>query len=306
MSSSPSVSESPVWQQWLLPGLALLLLIAGMSWLVGHVAELVVGLADVSPMTLALVGSLSTGLLTLAGAIPVLTMRRVSHKVEDSLLGFGAGVMMAAAVFSLLIPSLEASEGLGYGAWPAALLAAAGIAVGAAFLMVFERAIPHQHLVSGVMAGGDEARKFRRVWLFIFAITIHNFPEGLAVGVGFASGDVPNALALAMGIGLQNLPEGLVVALAMLTLGYSRWQAMGVTLLTGLVEPLGGLMGGGLVTLSQTLMPWGLAFAAGAMLFVVSHEIIPESHRKGHEHQATIGLMIGFMLMMVLDVALKA
>ena len=138
----------------------------------------------------------------------------------------------------------------------------------------------------------------------MLAITLHNVPEGLAVGVGFGTGDLGPATALAIGIGLQNIPEGLAVAVALLTLGYSRGQAVAVATATGLVEPVGGLIGVVAVTLAEPLLPWGLAFAAGAMIFVISDEIIPETHRHNHQNQATGGLMVGFVLMMFLDVVL--
>lgn len=144
----------------------------------------------------------------------------------------------------------------------------------------------------------------KRVWLFIMAIAIHNFPEGLAVGVGFGGGDVANGIALAIGIGLQNMPEGLVVALSLLTEKYSRRTAFLISLITGLVEPLGGVIGAGAVTLVQPIFPIAMGFAAGAMLFVISDEIIPESHRLGYEKAATAGVMVGFVLMMFLDVTL--
>ena len=151
---------------------------------------------------------------------------------------------------------------------------------------------------------GADPEKIRRVWLFVFAIALHNLPEGLAVGVGFGGDELSDGVALAIGIDLQYIPEGLVVAVALMSLGYSRLAAFGVTLLTGLVQPVGGLMGAGAVTLMEGLLPWGLAFAAGAMLFVISHEIIPESHRKGHEGKATFGVLLGFVVMLTIDMVL--
>jgi zinc transporter, ZIP family len=152
--------------------------------------------------------------------------------------------------------------------------------------------------------GKEAGASLRRIWLFVIAITLHNFPEGLAVGVGFGGGDIENGRSLAIGIGLQNFPEGLAVAVALLGQNYSRVRAFTVALMTGLVEPVGGLIGIGAVTLSEPLLPWGLAFAAGAMIFVISHEIIPETHRRGYENYGTIGLIIGLVVMMFLDVVL--
>lgn len=141
----------------------------------------------------------------------------------------------------------------------------------------------------------------KKIWLFIIAITIHNFPEGMAVGVGFGSGDIANGTSLAIGIGLQNMPEGLAVALPLLGLGYSRLKAIGIATLTGLVEPVGGLLGVAAVSIFHPVLPIGLAFAAGAMLFVISDEIIPETHAKGRSRQATFGIIVGFIIMMTLD-----
>nr|WP_249330717.1 ZIP family metal transporter [Cobetia sp. MC34] len=162
--------------------------------------------------------------------------------------------------------------------------------------------LPHEHFEQG--REGPEAASLRRIWLFIIAITIHNLPEGLAVGVAFGAGGSEGGIPLAIGIGLQNAPEGLAVAVSLLGVGYSRWRSWTIAALTGLVEPLGGLLGAGVISMSQALLPWGLAFAAGAMLYVISHEIIPETHRSGHQKKATLGLSIGLVLMLFLDVSL--
>jgi ZIP family zinc transporter len=247
-------------------------------------------------------GTLLTAAATGAGALPVLFARRISVRVQDAMLGFGAGVMLAATAFSLIVPGIAAGEALtGSGTW-AAMIVALGIAAGGMALLALDRWLPHEHAVAE--AAGTIDTQLRRIWLFVLAITLHNLPEGLAVGVGFGGGDVAAGSALAMGIGIQNIPEGLVVALALVAAGYSRGFSAAVALSSGLVEPVGGLLGAGLLTLSQAALPWGLAFAAGAMLFVVSHEIIPESHRKGHQREATLGLLAGFIVMMVLDTAL--
>ncbi len=160
--------------------------------------------------------------------------------------------------------------------------------------------------ISRPAARGPKAWRLRRVWLFILAITIHNFPEGLAVGVGFGHGNPAQGLPLAIGIGLQNAPEGLAVAVALMGVGHSQWLAFRIAALTGLIEPVGGFLGGAIVSLSEMLLPWGLAFAAGAMLYVISHEIIPETHRRGFENHATAGLAIGLVTMLFLDVWLAA
>jgi len=246
--------------------------------------------------------SLCTGLATGIGAIPVMFTRSISRRAQDVMMGFGAGVMLAATSFSLIIPAIEAATVDGSGRAGAALIVAGGMFIGAIFLYLSDRYSPHEHFISG--PEGADPKNLKRIWLFIIAITLHNFPEGLAVGVGFGGGNVSNGVALATGIGLQNIPEGLVVALALLTERYSRPQAFMIALLSGLVEPIGGAIGAGVVTLARPVLPWGLAFAAGAMLFVISDEIIPESHRKGFEKEATFGVMIGFVVMMLLDVTL--
>jgi zinc transporter, ZIP family len=246
--------------------------------------------------------SLAAGLLTGAGALPVFVVRRVSEGLQDAMLGFAAGVMMAASVFSLIVPALEAAQ-RGHGSTSiGALVVVAGVLLGGLALWVVNERVPHEHFILG--REGPPSEGLRRIWLFVIAITLHNFPEGLAVGVAFGSGELGSATALAIGIGLQNIPEGLAVAVALLTLGYSRAQAVAVATATGLVEPVGGLIGVVAVTLVEPLLPWGLAFAAGAMIFVISDEIIPETHRHNHQNQATGGLMVGFVLMMFLDVVL--
>lgn len=243
--------------------------------------------------------SLFAGLATGIGALPIFFTRKVSDKLQDILMGFGAGVMLAATSFSLIVPGLKAA---GYGV-NGALIIVFGILLGGIFLYLADKVIPHEHFIKG--HEGIDLVKLKRMWLFIFAITIHNFPEGLAVGVGFGSGDIANGITLAIGIGLQNMPEGLVVALALLAHKYSLAKSFVIALATGLVEPIGGLLGAGIVTIFEPLLPWGLAFAAGAMLFVISDEIIPESHRKEFAKQATFGLMIGFVIMLFLDVVLS-
>lgn len=256
---------------------------------------------DSSTLYLALVGSAIAGLGTGIGALPILFFRRISPNAQGIFLGFGAGVMLAATAFSLVIPGLEAGLEFGTRLY-AATLVSAGIALGGLFLWASHRFFPHEHFFKG--REGSDRLGLKRAWLFIMAIAIHNFPEGLAVGVGFGGGDVANGTALAVGIGLQNIPEGLVVAVSLLAERYTQLEAIGISLLTGLVEPLGGVLGGVAVSLLRPILPVAMGFAAGAMLFVISDEIIPESHRLGYEKAATIGVMVGFVLMMVLDVVL--
>ena len=246
--------------------------------------------------------ALAAGLMTGVGALPVLFGRTLTRRTRDALLGFAAGVMISASFFSLILPGIE-EAGTRMSELSAAFLAAAGVALGALGVAVLNETLPHEHFIKG--REGREAAALAKIWLFILAITIHNFPEGLAVGVGFGGGDVAAGIPLAVGIGLQNAPEGLAVAVALIGQGYGRWRAWVIALATGMIEPLGGLIGVSAVSLSEVLLPWGLTFAAGAMLYVISHEIIPETHRHGNQNRATAGLVFGLVLMMVLDVALS-
>ncbi len=245
-----------------------------------------------SPILLGFLATMGTGLATGVGALPALLSRRPSARALDTLLGFAAGVMLAATAFSLLVPAIEIG-----GAW----VASAGVVLGAAFLALLDRLTPHLHFIMG--PEGPKS-SLRRIWLFILAITLHNFPEGLAVGVGFGAGEHRSAVVLAIAIALQNLPEGLAVALPLLREQYSPVRAVLIATATGLAEPIAGLFGAAAVTIAQPLLPIGLAFAAGAMLFVVSDEIIPETHRRGFEREGTFGLIVGFVVMMLLDTLL--
>ncbi len=243
-----------------------------------------------------LIASFLAGLATGVGALPALFFKSVPDRLMSALLGGAAGVMLAATSFSLIVPGIEHGNLLwpGYGVYVVAF----GLLLGAFSLDLVDRLLPHEHFILG--PEGPSSR-MKRIWLFIIAITIHNFPEGLAVGVGFGSGDIAAGTSLAIGIGLQNMPEGLAVALPLLGLGYSRPQAIGIATLTGLVEPVGGLLGVGAVSIFHPVLPLGLAFAAGAMLFVISDEIIPETHAKGRSRLATFGIIAGFVIMMSLD-----
>ena len=253
----------------------------------------------------ALLGGSVAALATALGTLPMLFSQKLPDRLQDTLFGFGAGVMLAASAFSLIIPGLEAARNVGVfggGSWAAGGVIGSAILLGGAALMLMDRVLPHEHFIKG--REGQTARQLRRTWLCVFAIALHNVPEGLAIGVGYAANNGLRADALATGIAIQDVPEGLVVAVALLAAGYSRIFAVLIGMASGLVEPLGAVLGAAVVGHSAMLLPWGLGFAAGAMLFVISHEIIPESHRKGHEAFATSGLMIGFVLMMLLDTAL--
>ena len=279
-----------------------LIVAAGVAVLLAQFWQFVAGNAVVFN---AFVGGSVAALATALGTLPVLFSQKLSDRVQDTLFGFGAGVMLAACAFSLVIPGLEAarsSQAFGGGPWAAGGIVGSAILLGGLALLAMDRVLPHEHFIKGVE--GRDSRALRRTWLFVFAIALHNLPEGLAIGVGFAGGDALRGSALATGIAIQDVPEGLVVAAALLAAGYRRPFAVAIGMASGLVEPLGAVFGAAIVSHSALLLPWGLGFAAGAMLFVISHEIIPESHRKGHEAFATGGLMVGFVLMMLLDTAL--
>ncbi len=260
------------------------------------IAQLAAGLPALEgPLADAAIGGAMAATATALGAAPVLLMRRIGAGTQGLLLGFGAGVMLAASVFSLLLPAFDASLAQGADETGAALRVATGLGIGAALLLVLDRLLPHTH-------SPTQTRSVGAVWLFVLAIAVHNIPEGLAIGV--AAGEAGSGNAVATGISLQNVPEGLIVAIALASAGYRRMFSFVIAALSGLVEPLAAIAGSLMVSVSAAVLPWGLAAAAGAMLFVVSHEIIPESHRRGHETLATTGLMIGFVIMMLLDTVL--
>ncbi|WP_447800356.1 ZIP family metal transporter [Pseudomonas kilonensis] len=275
-----------------------LLLLAGMTLLAAQ------GLAwlDLEPRLLrALEGGGLCALGTALGAVPVLVIRRMPQAVSDSLLGFGAGVMLAATAFSLIVPGIAAAEQLGLTPWAASGLISFGILLGAFGLYLVDRKVSASP--ERLIAAPGRPIIAPRIWLFVFAIIAHNIPEGMAVGVS-AGGGMPDADSLAMGIALQDVPEGLVIALVLATAGMSRAKAFLIGAASGLVEPVFALLCAWLVSLAEMLLPLGLALAAGAMLLVVTHEVIPESRRNGHEKLASLGLLLGFCLMMVLDTAL--
>ena len=255
-----------------------------------------------SPVTQALVGTLFTWLMTALGAATIFLARRPSRKLQDGMLGFAAGVMIAASYWSLLAPAIELSNG----SWVPAVV---GFLLGGAFLRGIDVVLPHLH----VYANGPEGHHshWKRSVLLVTAITLHNIPEGLAVGVAFgaaAIGDsaytLAGAIALAIGIGIQNLPEGLAVAMPLQRSGLSRWKGFMYGQFSGMVEPVAGVLGALAVIAARPILPYALAFAAGAMIFVVVEDAIPEAQSEGNNDVATMGAMLGFALMMTLDVAL--
>ncbi|WP_254774430.1 ZIP family metal transporter [Marinobacter sp. AC-23] len=209
--------------------------------------------SDISVVWLGALASLLAGLATGIGALAVFFIKSLSDRLQDSMLAGAAGVMLAASFFSLLLPGLEHGEALLGSTWAAALLVIFGILSGAGALYYIHQKLPHEHFNLG--PEGPNASHIRRIWLFIIAITLHNFPEGMAVGVGFAGGDIRNGFVLAMGIGIQNIPEGLAVALSLMAIQYSRVRAFTIALLTGLAEPIGGVFGAALVWLAEPIMP---------------------------------------------------
>ena len=244
-------------------------------------------------------GLVLPGLKTGVGALSALFTGNVKRKWLDAMHGFAAGVMLAATCFSLILPSIE----FGGGTFKAVLITGLGIIVGAVIIDLIDRFAPYEHLINKHHEG-VAADSLKKIWLFIIAIAIHNFPEGMAVGVAFGSGNLSHGVPIAIGIGLQNIPEGLAVAFALIREKYSVGKAYWIAFLTGLIEPVGALLGYGLVRLFSPALPFILAVAGGAMLFVIADEVIPETHSGGNERLATFALIIGFVIMMVMDIAL--
>ena len=265
------------------------------------VEEAFVGLVGPNPVVQGFAGGVVIALLNLVGAVLVLVYRNPSERLLDAALGFAAGVMLTASFTSLILPGIEHPAG---GVVPVV----AGMLLGVAVLDQADRWVPHVHVLVTGRAREDSAQPDGRqasVILFIVAITLHNMPEGLAVGVGFGAGDVANALTLMVAIGLQNVPEGLAVSIAAINAGFDRYfYAALAGVRAGLVEIPLAVVGAAAVTLASPLLPYAMGFAAGGMLFVISDEILPETHVRGHERAATLGTMLGVIVMLYLDVAL--
>jgi ZIP family zinc transporter len=255
------------------------------QWVVGNPA--VVAALEATALTAA-----ATGL----GALPLLAARRLSAAIRDTMLGFGAGAMLAASGVSLLLPAFASATALSGSATSAATLVAAGLAVGALALALLDRSVPHKHLPA--KPARPSTPQVRGATLVAVAIALHNLPEGLAVGASAASGA---GTAVTLAIALQNVPEGLVVATALAGLGVARGKAAGVALATGLLEPIGGVLGASLAAGSAAALPWALAAAAGAMLFVVLHEMVPQLHRPAARMRPALGAAAGIAAMILLD-----
>jgi ZIP family zinc transporter len=284
------------------PGLlfwATLLLVTGLLLISGYSA--LVG-AEKNNLRLAALGGLSGFAATALGAVVAIILRDIASRTQDIMLGFAAGMMLAASSFSLILPGIEAAQALCGSPLLAACVVVSGLALGVALMIGLDRFVPHEHQESG--RRGPDSQRINRVWLFVLAITLHNLPEGMAIGVSFANGDMKVGLPLTTAIAIQDIPEGLAVALALRVTGISAWRAALIAIASGLMEPLGAVVGLGVSSGFALGYPVALGLAAGAMIFVVSHEVIPETHRNGHETPATLGLMLGFGVMMFLDTAL--
>ncbi len=251
----------------------------------------------------ALLGGSVAALATACGAAPVLAGAAGSMRWREAALGFGAGVMLAASVFSLIVPALASAVAQGARPHDASLLVLAGVALGASMLWLLDRRVQASSRAHG--AAGASSLALRRAWLFVAAITLHNFPEGLAIGVAFAGPDAAGAIALSTGISIQDIPEGLTVALALRSVGYDRVRSVALGALSGVCEPVAAVFGAGVVTVSAGLLPWGLAFAAGAMLYVIVFHMIPESWSSAHRRAVVLAFAVGFALMAVLDTSLR-
>ena len=251
-------------------------------------------------MEIVVLTALGVGLSTVIGAVIGFAFKNLSHKFSDIVLAFAAGVMLAAAVLGLILPAVE------YGGQHGLLITVAGVFTGAICLNLTDKLVPHLHKLSG--GAGEEAHhgneRINKVLLFVLAIAIHNFPEGIAAGVGFGSGNTAEAMLIAGGIALQNIPEGMVIIAPMLSAGIKPKKTFFYASLTGIVEVLGTLIGYFAVSLASAILPFALAFAGGTMLYVISDEMIPETHAHGSERGATYALLFGFCLMLVFDILL--
>lgn len=259
------------------------------------------------PVLQALIATLFTWLMTALGASFVLVTNNIGRKTLDGMLGFAGGVMIAASFWSLLAPAIEMSEGKDVPLW---FPAAAGFLAGGLFLAGIDKILPHLHIGFPIEEAEGINTSWRRSTLLILAITLHNIPEGLAVGVAFgslasgvSSATLAGAVALALGIGIQNFPEGLAVSMPLRREGMSKLRSFWYGQLSGIVEPIAGVIGAVAVILAQPILPYALGFAAGAMIFVVVEELVPESQRGNNTDIATMGTLIGFAVMMILDIA---
>ncbi len=249
-------------------------------------------------MELVLLTALGVGGATVIGSLMGFVFKKISHKFSDIVLSFAAGVMLAAAVLGLILPSLD------YGGKYGLIICVAGIFAGAMCLNLIDKLVPHLHKLVGADSEEHSSSNLSKVLLFVTAIAIHNLPEGIAAGVGFGSGDTSQALIIAGGIALQNIPEGMVIIGPMLAAGVTPKKTFICAMITGLVEVVGTLIGYFAVSIASVILPFALAFAGGTMLYVISDEMIPETHSHGSERGATYALLVGFCIMLITDVLL--
>ena len=248
-------------------------------------------------MTIVLLTALGVGGATIVGAILGFSFKNISHKFSDIVLSFAAGIMLSAAIIGLILPSMEYGGKFGF------LIAAVGILLGAISLNLIDKFVPHLHKMMGadIESHGENNQRLDKVLLFVTAIAIHNLPEGIAAGVGFGTGNTGEALTVAGGIALQNIPEGMVIIGPLLATGVSKWRTFVTAALTGVIEIVGTFIGYFAVSVSEAILPFALAFAGGTMLYVISDEMIPETHAHGSERGATFALLIGFLVMLATD-----
>lgn len=245
-------------------------------------------------MQLAFLSAVGVGGATIVGVILGFLFQKIPHKFNDAILGFAAGVMLSAAIFGLIVPSVESGN-----IW----VTVAGIFFGALFLNLTDKFTPHLHHLTGMEqeAHADSQSRLNKVMLFVMAIAIHNLPEGIAAGVGFGGEDIGNAVTVAVGIALQNIPEGMVIVSPLILAGVPKARVFLIASLTGVVEIVGTMIGFGAVSAATAVLPFALAFAGGTMIYVVSDEMIPETHSHGYERMATYSMLIGFITMLLMD-----
>ena len=245
-------------------------------------------------MQLAIITAMGVGGATIFGVLIGFLFQKIPHKFNDAILGFAGGIMLAAAILGLIIPSLESGS-----IWITIL----GIVSGAIFLNFADKITPHLHHITGVEqeTHSESQNSLNKIMLFVIAIAIHNLPEGIAAGVGFGSEDVSNAITVAIGIALQNIPEGMIIVSPLVMAGVPKWRVFLIASFTGIIEIVGTLIGYSAVSVSNAILPFALAFAGGTMLYVVSDEMIPETHSHGYERLATYSLIFGFITMLIMD-----
>ena len=245
-------------------------------------------------MQLAMLTALGVGGATIVGVLIGFIFQKVPHKFNDAILGFAGGIMLAAAVLGLILPSMEEGN-----IW----ITSIGILTGALFLNFADKITPHLHRITGIdqETHTEAQNSINKVMLFVMAIAIHNLPEGIAAGVGFGSDNIGNAITVALGIALQNIPEGMIIVSPLIMAGVSKWRVFLIASFTGVIEIIGTLIGFTAVSVATAILPFALAFAGGTMIYVVSDEMIPETHSHGYEQMATYSLLLGFITMLIMD-----